>query len=151
MFFQGFREDKDVVKVYNDNTISNELFEDIIHHGLEGGRAVGEAKEHDERFEQSTVGSECGLPLVALLHADIVETPSNIQFREVLGSPEFGDQLWDEWQRVLVLHGHGVECTVILYQSERAVFLLNEEDRRCHWRLGGVDPTRLKVLLEKCV
>src|SRR5437016_12564467 len=104
MFFQGFREDKDAVKVYNDNTISNELFEDIIHHGLEGGRAVGEAKEHDEWFEQSAVGSECGLPLVALLHADIVETPSNILFREVLGSAELGVQLRVDWWRVLFVY-----------------------------------------------
>ena len=47
MLFHRFREDEDVVQVDTDYTFGNEVLEDIIHHGLEGGRAVGEAEEHD--------------------------------------------------------------------------------------------------------
>ena len=47
MFFHCFYEDEDVIQVNTDYTFRDEVLEDIIHHGLESGRAVGEAKEHD--------------------------------------------------------------------------------------------------------
>src|SRR6266446_1761393 len=112
MLFDSFREDEDVVQVYNDDAVGNELLEDVVHHGLKRRRTIGESEEHDEWFEQPAVSAKSGFPLVALLHADIVETPSDIQFREVLGSPELSDELWDERQWVFVLHSHGVEHAV---------------------------------------
>ena len=65
--------------------------EDVVHHCLEGCRAVREAKEHDLWLEEPSVGMECGLPLVTLLDSDVVETPSDIQLSEVLGTSELHD------------------------------------------------------------
>ena len=47
MLFHRFCEDENVVQVDADYTFGDEVLEDIVHHGLEGGRAVGEAEEHD--------------------------------------------------------------------------------------------------------
>ena len=65
--------------------------EDVVHHRLEGCWAVREAKEHDLWLKEPLVGTECGLPLVALSDSDIVETPSDIQLSKVLGTSELRD------------------------------------------------------------
>ena len=61
VLFEGLRED-----------------EDVVHHRLEGGGAVRKAEEHDQGFEQATVGSEGGLPLVSLLYPDVVKAPADV-------------------------------------------------------------------------
>ncbi|PFH46429.1 hypothetical protein AMATHDRAFT_155066, partial [Amanita thiersii Skay4041] len=64
----------DVVHVDAHPTLSYFIPEDIIHHGLE---------QHYKRFEESPVGSKCGLPLVSFLDPYIIVTPSYIHFREI--------------------------------------------------------------------
>jgi len=96
---------------------------------LERGRTIGETKEHDKWFKQPSVSSESRFPLIAFLHSDIVKTSANIQFCEILGSSEFGYQLWDKWQRIFVFHSHGIEHAVVLNQAESTILLLDEEDR----------------------
>lgn len=83
------------------------------------------------------------LPFISDFHADIVKTPSDIKFGEVLGSLEFVNELRDEGQGVLVFHRDVVESPIVLYESESAVFLFNEEDRRCHRRFGRSDASCL--------
>jgi len=61
---------------------------DVIHHGLEGGRAVGHAKKHYQGFEQASIGPEGCLPLVSRLDTDVVEIPTDIQLGKVSGSTE---------------------------------------------------------------
>ena len=62
----------------------DEVSENVIHHGLEGCRAIGETEEHHQGLEQSSVGSEGSLPLITLLDPDIIVPPPNIQLGEVL-------------------------------------------------------------------
>jgi len=85
---------------------------------LEGGWAVGHAKEHYQGFEQASIGPEGYLPLVSGLDTDVVETPTDIQLGEVSGSAELRYEFGDEWERVLVLDRHGIECSVVLNQPE---------------------------------
>ena len=108
MLFEGFREDEDVVQVHHHYSFHNEFSEDVVHHGLEGGGAVGEAEEHYQRFKESAVGAEGSLPLIPFFHADIIETPLDIQFCEVSRPLEFLYQLRDEREWVLVLHCDGI-------------------------------------------
>ncbi len=149
MFVDSFHEDEDVVQVDHNYTFCNELFKDVVHHCLEGSQAVCETEEHNEWFEQSAVCSEGSLPFVTFLDADIVEAPPNIQLHEVLGSAELCYQFRNKWERIFVLHGHGIQCAIILHQSEFTILLLNEEDWRGHGGLGRSDPTRVEVLLEE--
>ena len=44
--FKEFCEDEYVIYKHNHHPFINEFFEDFIHHCLEHGWAVGEAKEH---------------------------------------------------------------------------------------------------------
>ncbi len=118
---------------------------------MEGGWAVSKTKEHNERFEEASVHSKCSLPLVNFLDVNIVEPPSDVEFGEVLHFSEFHNELWDEWEWVLVLHGHGIQGMVVLYQMEFAILFLNKEDRRGHRGLQGAYLTRFKVFLEEGV
>ncbi|KAG5348619.1 hypothetical protein C0989_009449 [Termitomyces sp. Mn162] len=104
VFLQCFGVDEDVVEVHAHYTLHNEVLEDIVHYGLEGGWAVGETKEHNKWLGQFLVGLEGHL----LLIAHIVVTPLNIQFSEVLCTLEVVDELGDEGERVAILHHHGV-------------------------------------------
>ena len=63
---------QDVVHVNSYMTLVNEIFEDVIHYRMEGSRAVGEAKEHDQGFEEASICLEGGLPLVSLFDPYIV-------------------------------------------------------------------------------
>ena len=69
VFSDGLREDEDVIKVYTYSPFHDEVPEYVIHHGLEGGWAVCETKEHYQRFEQSLVGLKGHLPLSTLTDA----------------------------------------------------------------------------------
>ena len=71
--------------------------------------------DSDKGFVQAVVGLEGGLPLVSFLYPDVVKAPSDVQFREVLCSAELCDQFRNERKWVLVLHGHGIQCVVVLY------------------------------------
>ena len=118
---------------------------------MEGGWAVSKTKEHNQGFEETLVHSKHGLPLVTFLDANIVETPLNVEFGEVLCSLEFCNELQDEREWVLVLHSPSIQGTVVLHQMEFAILLLNKEDRRGHQRLRGAYSTRFEVFLEEDV
>ena len=74
---------EDIVHVDCHIAFVDKVFENVIHHCLEGGQTVGEAKEHDEGFEEAPIHSEGGFPLVALFDSYVVVTPAYVQFREV--------------------------------------------------------------------
>ena len=52
---------QDIVHIDRHISFINEVLEDVIHHGLEGGQAVGEAKEHDQGFEEAPCNEYRGL------------------------------------------------------------------------------------------
>ena len=76
---------QDIVHIDRHVSFINEVLEDVIHHGLEGGQAVGEAEEHDQGFEEAPIHSEGGFPLPSLFDSYIVVSPTYIQFRKVSG------------------------------------------------------------------
>ena len=64
-----------IIHVNHHIAFINEVFDDVIHHGLEGGQIIGEAKEHDQRFEEALIRSEGSFPLISLLDLYIVVSP----------------------------------------------------------------------------
>ena len=52
--------------------------------------------------------------MISGLNAYIIETSADIQFCEVPGSTELGDELGDEGERIFILDGYGVQSTVVL-------------------------------------
>ena len=116
--------DQDVVQVDHHDAFRYEVPEDIVHYGLEGSRTVSHAKEHYQGFEQTSIGPEGCLLLISGFNADVVETPANVQLSEVSGSVELRYEFGDQWEEVLILDHHGVECSVVLNQLEEAVLFL---------------------------
>ena len=88
--------------------------EDVVHHSLEGSRAVGYSKEHHEGFKETVIGAKGHLLFISELDAHIVEPPLDVNFCEVLGSAELGDKFGDERERVPVLDSYSVQCTIVL-------------------------------------
>jgi len=108
------RKNQDVIQVHYDNPFRYDGSEDVTHHSLEGSRAVGHSEEHCEGFEEALVGTEGCLPLISGLDAYIIETPADIQFCEIPGFTELGDELGDEGERIFILDSYGVQSTVVL-------------------------------------
>ena len=69
-FIRG--EDGRVTHVNDKPFFGDHVVEGITHEMLECGRGVGEAKEHDSRFEEAFVGDEGGLSLRTIFDLDIV-------------------------------------------------------------------------------
>src|ERR1700761_9355090 len=108
MFLQSFCEYQDVIQIHHNHSFGDQVIEDVVHHGLECGRAIAQSEEHDQRLEKSVIGLERCLPLVPLFHPDIVKPPTDIQFSEILCSLKLVNELGDEGKRVFVLDHHGV-------------------------------------------
>ena len=143
--------DQDVVQVDHHNTFRYEVPEDVVHHSLEGGWAVSHAKEHYQGFKQALIGPEGCLPLISRLDADVVETPTNIQLGKVSGSAELQYEFGDQWEGVLILNHHGIECSVVLNQPEKAILFLDEKYRGCHRRFRRANSSGMQVLFQEGV
>src|SRR5712664_761404 len=111
-----------------DDSFGDQVLEDVVHHGLESGRTIGEAEEHNQGLKEPSVCAESGLPLVTFLDADIVVSPANIQLGEVACTPETIYEVGNERKRVDILNHLGVQCPVVLNQTEGPVLLLDKED-----------------------
>jgi hypothetical protein len=68
----------------------------FVHHGLEGSWAVGEAEVHEQWFEENSFCSECSLPLIVCLNANIISSPLYIDVGEVLHTLESMYEVIDE-------------------------------------------------------
>ena len=97
-------EDQYVVHIHTNCAIPDQLRKDVIHHCLEGCRAVFQAEEHHQGFKQSPVHAEGSLPFVPIPHSDVVIPPSDVKFGEVPGPSEGLDEVINEGKWVLVFH-----------------------------------------------
>jgi len=114
MLLFHLRKDQDVVQVHYNNLFCYDGSEDVIHHSLEGSRAVGHSEEHYEGFKEAPVGAEGHLPLISGLDAYVIETLADIQFCEISGSVKLGDKFEDEGERIFILDSYGVQSMVVL-------------------------------------
>ena len=151
MLRQGLGEDEDVVEVNTDDTERDEVVEDFVHHGLEGGGAVGQSEVHDEGFEQAAVGAKRRFPLVAFADANVVVAPADVELREVFRAFETMDEVVDEGEGVAVLSRDEVERAIVLYESQLTVLIFDEEDRCADRRFRLADATRAEGFLEERV
>jgi len=135
---------KDIIQVNDNHSLQDEVMENLIHHCLEGRRAVCQTKVHHEGFKQATVCVEGCLPFIALLDADV-------QLHKVSRSLEAVDQVVHKGGQVPVFVGYRIERVIVLYEAEFTILLLNEEDQCAYRRPGWVDATSGEGFLEKCV
>ena len=88
--------------------------EDVVHESLEGGGGIAEPKEHDSGFKESHGGDESGLPLIFLLDANVVVSPTNVKFGEQGGFFHVVDEFRDQGERIGISDGVGVQVAVVL-------------------------------------
>ena len=117
MFLHCLRENEDVIQIDADYTFGDQILEYLVHHGLKGGRTIGETKEHNQGFEKSSVCVEGSLPLITFLDVDIVVPPLDIEFGEVPRTSESVNEVGDEWEWVCILYCLRIQCSVVLDQS----------------------------------
>jgi len=139
--------DQNVVQVYYYDPFSYDSSEDVVHHGLESSGTISHSKEHYKRFKQTMVGAESHLPFISGLDVYIIEAPMNVEFCKVLGSVELRDEFRDKRERISIFDSYGIQRTIVLDQSERTIFLLNEEHRGCNRGFGGSDLSGAEVFL----
>ena len=139
-----------VVHIDLEPSFGDHIGENVVHERLESGRGVAEPKKHYGGFKETKRGDECHFPLIFLSDADIVITPSNIEFGEQCGVLHVIDQLRDEGERISVANSVGVEISIILTRSQSSVLLRYEEKRRGLWGLQGYNTSRLQVFINEC-
>src|SRR3979490_345159 len=134
MFLQRRRKDKNVVKIDGDDTLGDKVLEDLVHHRLEGRRAVGQSKVHHQWFEQTAISSERRFPFIAFFYPHVVIPPADVELGEVLRALESVNEVVNEGKGIAVLSGDQVERAIVLYKAKLSVLLLDEEDRSAYWR-----------------
>jgi len=60
----------------------NEVPEDGVHHGLEGGWQVGESKEHHSGLKEFFIHYEGCFPSILLFNKDFIVSPFNVESSE---------------------------------------------------------------------
>ena len=109
--------DGNVVHVYREPSLGHLPAEYRIHHHLKGGWRIGKTEEHDCGFEEPFWHEEGSFPLVPILDADVVVSPSDIEFGKQSASAKAVDGLGNEGRDVAILLGPFVDWSVVLYWS----------------------------------
>ena len=127
-------EDEDVVEVDNEVTLVDEIGKNGIHKGLKGGGRVAKAEGHDEGFEDAKGALEGGLPLIAMLDANVVVASTDVELCEVARALELVDEFRNQGQGSGVFDGDVVEIAVVLNGLEAIALFFDKEkgagDRR---------------------
>ena len=109
-----FGVDSHVIHVDFKPLLRKHICEDVVHEGLKGGGSITESKEHDSGFKESHGGDESGLPLIFLSDANVVISPTNVEFGEQGGFFHVIDEFGNQGERVGISDGVGVQVVVIL-------------------------------------
>src|SRR6266404_5620389 len=118
--------DEDVVHVDDDASAllqeaELEIFEDLIHHGLECTWRICQPKEHNPRFEKTIFGLECCLFLIPCLDPNVIIPPSYVKLGEDVCVLHLTDEIGNERQGVSISNSEFVQLSVILYRPKFAV------------------------------
>src|SRR3981189_3752722 len=151
MFLQRCCKDKNVVEIDGDNTLGDKVFENLVHHRLEGRRAVGQSEVHHERFKQTAIRSKRRFPFIAFFYPHVVIPPADIELGEVLRAFESVDEVVNEGEGIAILPSDQVERAIVLYEAKFSVLLLYEEDRSAYWRFRVPNAARCQGFFQKGV
>ena len=83
MFFESIRVDQNVIEVDDAENIK-EFMKSIVGICLHRRRSICETKGHDEIFEVSISGSECGFPFITESNSQLIEGIAEIELGVIL-------------------------------------------------------------------
>ena len=124
-----------VIHVDLEPSFSDHVSENMIHEHLKSRRGIAEPEEHYGGLKEAKRSDEHCFPLVFLLDANVVVSPTNIELGEQCRVLHIIDQLRDEGERIPIVNGVGVEISVVLAQSQGSILFGYEEKRRGLWGL----------------
>jgi hypothetical protein len=97
--------------------------EDMIHEVLEFGGGITQAKGHDQKIILTLVISKGNLGYVRFLHTYIVVSRMQIKCSEVLSTTQLIQEIINDRNGELVLHGEIIEGTEVRKHAPRNLFL----------------------------
>ena len=109
-----FGVDANVVHINFQPFFHYHIGEDVVHKGLECRWCVAKPEEHHCWFKKSQGDDKGSFPLVFFMNADVVIAPSDVEFREEGGILHVINEFGNEWQRVHIPDGVGIEISVVL-------------------------------------
>src|SRR3981189_1888794 len=151
MFLQHRCKDKNVIEINGDNTLGDKVFENLVHHRLEGRRAVGQSDVHHERFKQTMICSKRRFPFIAFFYPHIVIPPADVELGEVLRAFKSVNKVVNEGEGIAILSGDQVERAIVLYEAKLSVLLLDEEDGSAYWRFRVPNAARCQGFFQEGV
>ena len=109
-----FGVDSHVIHVDFKPLLQKHICKDVIHEGLKGGGSVTESKEHDSGFKESHGGDESSFPLIFHSDANVVISPTNVEFGEQGGFFHVVDEFGDQGERIGISDSVRVQVAVVL-------------------------------------
>jgi hypothetical protein len=109
--------DGDVIHIYGEPSLSHLFTKDGVHHHLECGREVGEAKKYHRGFEKSFWSEEGCLPFIPWFDSNIVVSPVDIELREEGAATKAVNSLWDQGRDIAILPCPLIHRSIVLYQA----------------------------------
>ena len=109
--------DSHVVHVDLKPLLWKHICKDVVHESLEGGGSIAEPKEHDGGFEESHGSDESSLPLIFLSDANVVISPTNVEFGEQGGFFHVVDEFRDQGERLGISDSVGVQVAIVLART----------------------------------
>ena len=96
VFIRILREDEDVVDLYpyKDPQV---VSKDIIHHALERGWRITEAKGHNNPLEGAKLRVEGGFLDIFIVDSDLVGPTNKVDLRKYGGTPQYTQDGLDRW------------------------------------------------------
>ena len=131
--------DEEVIHIDDEPSFSNHVSKRAVHELMEHGRGVTKTKEYNSGFEDSFVGDEGHLPLVAIFDMDIVVPSADVKLGEVASVFQLVHEIGDERKGVGIVGGVFIEVVVVLAGVEFTIFLLDKEKRGCLRGIGRMD------------
>ena len=128
-----------VIHVDDKPSFRNHIAKRVIHETLEGGRGIGETKEHHHRFEEPFMGDEGSFPLMSIFDSDIIVSPLDVELGEDFHPLKVIDKVGNEGKRVCIADSVFVDVVIVLTGSEATVLFFDKEERGCLWGVGGVN------------
>ena len=114
-----------VIHVDTEPSLCNLFLKNVVHHGLECGRGVGQAEEHNCWLKESFAGFEGSFIFVAFFYTDIVISPVNVEFGEETFLCQIVNEFRNKGKWIFVGNCPFVQISVVLYGVEFAIFLLD--------------------------
>jgi hypothetical protein len=113
VFFLGFRVDKDIIKVYN-NELVEVFHEDRVHESRESCWSIGETKGHNSVLVKTITSCESGLWNIFLADFYLMIAASQVQLRENNGARKLIKEVIYSRKGIFILDRLCIDIAIVI-------------------------------------